>query len=98
MVVAVFNECKLKEQNMKELNWFQKVMIKLRLPFVSCWFRFDKNFPKLGQKVQTRITFDTKSFGYRVFVSESFEWVIDEKDKQGWLDAGISDIEWRTCN
>jgi hypothetical protein len=32
MVVAVFNECKLKEQNMKELNWFQKVMIKLRLP------------------------------------------------------------------
>jgi hypothetical protein len=83
---------------MKELNWFQKVMIKLRLPFASCWFRFDKNFPKLGQKVQTRITFDTKSFGYRVFVSESFEWVIDEKDKQGWLDAGISDIEWRTCN
>jgi hypothetical protein len=78
MVVAVFNECKLKEQNMKELNWFQKVMIKLRLPFVSCWFRFDKNFPKLGQKVQTRITFDTKSFGYRVFVSESFECVIDE--------------------
>jgi hypothetical protein len=98
MVVAVFNKCKLKEQNMKELNWFQKVMIKLQLPFVSCWFGFDKNFPKLGQKVQIRMSFDTKFSGKRVFVSESFEWVIDEKDKQEWLNAGLSEIEWRTCN
>ena len=83
---------------MKELNWFQKVMIKLRLPFVSCWFGIDEKFPKLGQKVQIRMTFYTKSFGYRVFVSESFEWVIDEKDKQEWLNAGLSEIEWRTCS
>lgn len=83
---------------MKELNWLQKAMIKLQLPFVSCWFDFDKNFPKLGQKVKIRMSFDTKYFGHRVFVSESFEWVIDEKDKIEWLEAGLSDIQWRTCN
>ena len=70
----------------KKLNWFQKAMIKLQLPFVSCWLYFDKNFPKLGQKVKINMSLDT-NYGYRVFVSESFEWAIDEKDKEQWLEA-----------
>lgn len=80
---------------MKELNWLQKIILKLKQPFVNCWFDFDKNFPELGQMIQIKITFDMKSFGYRVFVSDSFEWVINEIDKNKWLELGLSDIQWR---
>ena len=56
---------------MKELNWFQKKIIKLK--FSNKWLDFNKNFPNLGQNVKILITFNCKYFGERCFISENFE-------------------------
>lgn len=80
---------------MKELNVFQKVILKIGGLFNNSWLNFSEQFPKPGQLIQIKITFDTGSFGGRVFISESFEWCIDEKDKEKWLD-GLSYTQWRS--
>ena len=79
---------------MKELNWFQKKIIKLK--FSNKWLDFNKNFPNLGQNVKILITFNCKYFGERCFISENFEQVINENDKQEQLDL-FSIVKWKPC-
>lgn len=83
---------------MKELNWFDKLLIKLHLIDDSCWIDIHDEFPKLGQTVQIKYNVQILDFPKRIFISESFDWVINEKDKQEWIDIlGSEFIYWRNC-
>jgi hypothetical protein len=78
----------------KELNWFEKVMMKFEPLFINRWFKFNENFPKIGQEVQIRMRFNSRFVKQRIFISESFIWTICEKDKQIWLDL-LSNMDYR---
>ena len=82
---------------MKELNWFEKLWIKL---FDKSWLNFDEKFPEVGDNVELLLIFRRgdaiipEDGHTRMFKSyEPFKWVIANKEE--WVPLFDSDTKWR---
>lgn len=76
---------------MKELNWFQKLWLKL---FDKSWLNFDEKFPNVGDNVDILVIWKIPRFSIRIFKSdEPFIWVIADKDQ--WVKLLDRDTKWR---
>ena len=67
------------------------------LSIVSCWISFNKKFPEVGEKIKLKQIYNTK-YGKIKHTSEIFEWAIKEDSKNEWLDAGLSNMFWKSYN
>ena len=75
---------------MKELNWFQKLWLKL---FDKSWLNFDEKFPNIGDNVEILVIMRIAEFS-KIFKSdEPFIWVIADKDQ--WVKLLDRDTKWR---
>jgi len=73
---------------MKELNWFQKLWLKL---FDKSWLNFDEKFPNVGDNVE--ILVKIAEFSKTFKSDEPFIWVIADKDQ--WVKLLDRDTKWR---
>ena len=73
---------------MKELNWFQKLWLKL---FDKSWLNFDEKFPNVGDNVE--ILVKIAEFSKTFKSGEPFIWIIADKDQ--WVKLLDRDTKWR---
>ena len=75
---------------MKELNWFQKLWLKL---FDKSWLNFDEKFPNVGDNVEILVIMKIAKFSKTFKSGEPFIWIIADKDQ--WVKLLDRDTKWR---